>query len=147
MTMAIMIVALDVVGAAVPQGLPGLPQMPVTVVVIVVLVMVIAVVIAVVIHVGPAVEMFGLTPHQGRADHRLNGDTAPVGQAPLHHHAKQAIHGVVTGAVVEVVLQPSVAFDGEHRGHLKLAGGQVGTTSGAVGQHRTGYGAGQGQNP
>ena len=94
----------------------------------------------------PAIEMFSFPPHKGRADHGFDGKTAPIGQPPLHHHTNQAIDGVVAGTILEVVFQAGMALDGEHRGHLKFAGGQLSAAGGAMGPHRSGQGAGQG-NP
>lgn len=61
------------------------------------------------------IEMFGLSPYQSRANHRLDRKAATVGQSPLQHHAQEAIDGVMAWLTSEVVLQAGMALEGEHR--------------------------------
>jgi hypothetical protein len=73
------------------------------------------------IHMDPPVEMFGLTPHQSRADLGLDGKTAALIQAPLEHRTKQAINGVVPWLPLKVVLQPCMPLQRDDRTHPEIA--------------------------
>ena len=89
----------------------------------VVVIFLFSMVVVIIVLMHPAIEMFSFSPHKGRADHGFDSKTAPIGQAPLHHHTNQAIDGVVAGTILQIVFQAGMALNGEHRGHLKFAGG------------------------
>ena len=85
-----------------------------------------------------SIEMFGLTPHERRAELGLNGKTAPTTKPPLEHGTKEPIEGVVLRLVLQVVLQPGVAFNRDDRTNAKLPWNQLFAAGHAVchGWHR-----------
>ena len=93
----------------------------------------------------PAIKMFGLTPHEGRAQFHLDGEHATVVETPLQHRAHLGIDGVVARLTLDVVLKAAVALDRDQRQHAELARSHpAGLAIGAMAQCRC---AGEQQEP
>ena len=92
--------------------------------------LVMAVVVVVAMSMDLAVKMLRFTPHQSRADRRLDGQTAAIAEAPLKDAAKQTIEGVMPWAVLKIVVESGMPLNSDDRCEIKLPFlHTVGTTS------------------
>ena len=89
------------------------------------------------------VEVLGLTPDQCRSNGRLDRKAALVTEPPLKNRPKETIDGVMPGLPLNVVLQPAMAFDGDHRRGLVFTWLELFTPRSTMREcrHRQGQGA------
>ena len=95
----------------------------------------ISVIIMVVMNMNLAIKVLGFSPHQRRPDRRLDRKGATIAEAPLKNTTKQTIDGVMPGLIFKVVIETTMAFDGDDGREVEFTGfkGFARSTMGAVG--------------
>ena len=88
-----------------------------------------------IVGVDSAIKVLGFSPHQRRPDRRLDRKGATIAEAPLKNTTKQTIDGVMPGLIFKVVIETTMAFDGDDGREVELSGFKNFTrsTMGAVG--------------
>jgi hypothetical protein len=105
------------------------------IVVMVIAVIVVMIIVTVIVGVDSAIKVLGFSPHQSRPDCRLDREGATIAKAPLEDTAKHAINGVMPGLFLDVVVETTMALDGEDWGEVEFTGFKSFTrsTMGAMG--------------
>ena len=110
----------------------------VMIVFVIMIVMIFFMVIAVIINVNLAVKVFCFSPNQRRSDSSLDREGATIAEAPLKNATKQTIDGVMPWVIFEVVVETSMALNGQDGREVEFTGFKTlsSTTMGAVGLGR-----------
>ena len=95
-------------------------------------------IIVVIIGVNLAVKVFGFTPNQSRPNGSFNCERTAIAKAPFKDATKHSINGVMPWLFFEVVVETTMALDGEDGGEVEFTGFKSlsTTTMGAVGESR-----------
>ena len=91
------------------------------IVVMILVIMLVLMVTMVVMGMHLAVKVLRFAPHQGRSHRRLNRETAAIAQTPLEHASEETIEGIMTRAVLKVVVETGMPLNRDDWREIKLS--------------------------
>ena len=72
------------------------------------------------INMNTSIKVFCLAPYERRSNSCFNRQTAAIAKTPFENRAKQTIDGVMFRIALEIGLEATVPFNGNHRNRTKF---------------------------